>query len=324
LALLTLFLARALDGLTGGNVAVANAYLADISEASDRKRHYGWMTAAGSIGMIAGPALSGLLGGTALAEKLPILAAVVISALALGIIARFLPERGQPARPAVRLGRLRLRLGRSGRRQPGYSAGRRTNPRRQRARRVWAQPAVRYILIMYFLMFLGFNVFYTAFPVHAAETLAWSPLRLGLFFSVLSGVLAFVEGPVLGALARRFSDEQLVIAGGLILASNFLLLLSPALPLVYASAVLFALGNGLMWPSFLSVLSKTASEQYQGTVQGLAGSAGSIASIVGLILGGLLYRYLGPATFGVAAGLMFGFWLLSWRLPSLRPGAPLA
>ena len=67
--------------------------------------------------------------------------------------------------------------------------------------------------------------------------------------------------------------------------------------IVYFAAVLFAFGNGLMWPSFLSFLSKSAGSQYQGSVQGFASSFGSVASIIGLISGGILYATFSAQTF---------------------------
>jgi MFS transporter, DHA1 family, tetracycline resistance protein len=77
----------------------------------------------------------------------------------------------------------------------------------------------------------------------------------------------------------------------------------------YCSAV----GNGLMWPSFMSILSKRAGTVLQGAVQGVAGSFGSLASIIGLIMGGILYDFLGGTTFLVSAGVIFTVFILSFR-----------
>ena len=90
-------------------------------------------------------------------------------------------------------------------------------------------------------------------------------------------------------------------AGGLTLAAGFAALYSQSLVLVYAAAILVALGNGLMWPTFMSVLSKSANDQLQGAVQGIAQSAGAIASIIGLVAGGVLYVSVGEALFPAAA-----------------------
>ena len=92
--LLVLFFARALDGITGGNVSVANAYLADITEETERSSNFGKMAIFGNLGFILGPALAGALGATIWGEIPPVVAALVISAVASLIIAFKLPETG--------------------------------------------------------------------------------------------------------------------------------------------------------------------------------------------------------------------------------------
>ena len=84
--LILLFLARAIDGITGGNVSVANAYLADISTDQNRKKNFGKMSASGNLGFIIGPALAGVLGSTMLGDMLPVLMAMIISLMAIFII----------------------------------------------------------------------------------------------------------------------------------------------------------------------------------------------------------------------------------------------
>jgi len=84
--LILLFLARVLDGITGGNVSVANAYLADITTKEDRNKNYGKMSAAGNLGFIIGPAAAGVLGATIMGDILPIIMAMIISMVAIGAI----------------------------------------------------------------------------------------------------------------------------------------------------------------------------------------------------------------------------------------------
>jgi MFS family permease len=92
LPLLVMFVARACDGLTGGNVSVATAYLADITDESSRTANFGKLAVSGNLGFILGPAIGGLLSGTASGELLPVLAALTISFVATLIIAFKLPE----------------------------------------------------------------------------------------------------------------------------------------------------------------------------------------------------------------------------------------
>jgi MFS family permease len=150
--------------------------------------------------------------------------------------------------------------------------------------------------------------------VHVRQKLGWSITDMGIFFSVLSLLMIIVQGPVLSYLSQKFSESILIIFGNLILGTNFVLLFSGQLIIIYISAALFAIGNGLMWPSVLSILSKTAGKVYQGSVQGFASSLGSLASIIGLIAGGLLYSKIGSATFLIAAAAIYLVFALSFRL----------
>src|SRR5690606_25531842 len=92
LLLIVLFFSRTLDGITGGNISVANAYLADISTDKSRSKNFGKMAISSNLGFIVGPALAGILGSTAYEELLPVLAAVLISFAAVVVIAFKLKE----------------------------------------------------------------------------------------------------------------------------------------------------------------------------------------------------------------------------------------
>jgi MFS family permease len=137
---------------------------------------------------------------------------------------------------------------------------------------------------------------------------------MGIFYTVLSGIMVLVQGPILRKALKKFSEEKLVLIGSVILGTNFILYLSPDIILIYGAAVLFAVGNGLMWPPVMSILSNRAGNIHQGTVQGIANSFASLASIIGLLVGGLLYNLLGATTFLVSAGAIFTVFVLSFRL----------
>jgi MFS family permease len=139
-------------------------------------------------------------------------------------------------------------------------------------------------------------------------------LETSLFFGVLSLLLVLVEGPLLGRLVRRVREPWLIIAGCALLGVNFLLMQSLRVELVYLAAALFALGNGIMWPSLVSIVAKAGGERFQGAVQGLAGGAGSLAAIVGLIGGGIAFGLVGAGTFVASAALAFASAGLAVRL----------
>ena len=314
LPLLVIFLARAFDGLTGGNISVANAYVADVSSAEDRNRNFGRMGVAANLGMILGPALASVLGVTQYGEVLPVFAAAIIAAVGVVIIAVGLPESkrhaGLPECPRKEKGKV---LGQESR-DCILSVKAQEAPRRE----VLANPNVLFMMTLYFTILLSFNFYYTAFPIHAAQGLGWDVSDIGVFFATLSAMIVVVEGPVLSRLSRRFSEPTLIMVGLPILGTNFVVMQSMNVAVLYMGAVLFALGNGLMWPSVVSMVSKVAPDRFQGAVQGMAGSAGSLASIAGLVLGGITYTALGVGTFLICAGIAYGAFFLALRLPRLQ------
>ncbi|TAJ43347.1 MFS transporter [Methanofollis fontis] len=310
LPLVVLFAARALDGITGGNVSVANAYLADITPERERSRNFGRMSISTNLGFIVGPALAGVLAAGVYGEMAPVLGALFISVAGLVVILLWLPESG---RCAIRKGE-----GRGGiMRVLGMEPARCNGPadlKKTRIRAILSLRHIPFLMLLYFVLFLGFNIYYTSFVVFAAGDLSWTAAEIGLYFSVLSVLMVIVQGPVLSWASGRWAESTLIVLGCWVLGLNFLLLLTEHLALIYLAVVFFALGNGLMWPSFLALLSKIAGPVHQGAVQGAGGSAGGLASIVGLISGGLLYGAIGSRTFLIAAAIVFAAGALSFRL----------
>jgi MFS family permease len=308
--LIVLFVARALDGLTGGNVSVANAYLADITSDTDRSANFGRMAMAANLGFILGPAAAAVLGAIAVGEWLPVLAAFLVSVVATLVILLALrdPEPcvltadPEPASVGDVLG---------GDQKPCY---RLEAASRLTTREILRLPSVGVLLALQFLVFLAFNFYYIAFPVYAATGLGWTLADVGVFFTVMSLLMAIVQGPVLRRAARRFGDDRLVIVGSLLLAASFVFFVADRTAVIYGGTVVLALGNGLMWPSLLALLSKATDPRAQGAVQGLAGSLNAVASIVGLLGGGLLYSVMGGRVFLLSAAMTaFAFLLTVYR-----------
>ena len=297
LPLVVMFFARAADGITGGNVSVANAYLADITDESRRSENFGRMAISGNLGFIFGPALAGVLGASVYGEVLPVFAALLISVVATLIIAIGLKDTQShaleryPDRVSVR-----KVFG-----QEQKDCFRIKNADRVSAADILRLPGVSTLMLVYFLVMLGFSFFYIGFPIHVVQGLNWSVMDAGKFFAAFSLALIVVQGPVLARVSRKVSDRTLIIGGSLILAVGFLLLVGDTIIVIYCAAMLIALGNGLMWPSVMAVLSRVAGDTYQGAVQGFASSVGAIASIAGLILGGFLYNWVGAGVFAVSA-----------------------
>ena len=311
--LFILFLARAIDGITGGNISVANAYLSDLSSDESRSKNFGKMAISSNLGFILGPALAGILGGTIYGEILPVLAALILSVVTIFVISILLREsKPIPSSKEILVPEeTTIRKVFAQECRETYSTVNTTKPRFQE---VFKLRHISLLLVLYFLIFLGFNIYYAVFPTHAANDLKWSITQLGIFYAVLSGIMVLVQGPVLRKALKKFSEEKLVFIGSLILATNFILFVSNNIFAVGGAVILFAVGNGLMWPSFMSILSRRAGSKLQGAVQGVAGSFGGLASIVGLTLGGFLYNSIGVASFLISAGVILVVFVMSFRL----------
>jgi MFS transporter, DHA1 family, tetracycline resistance protein len=310
LPLVVVFVARALDGLTGGNVSVASAYLADITDDERRSADFGKMAISGNLGFILGPAIAGVLSGTAWGERLPVLAALVISLVAALIIAFALPESKtclldrdpEPAHARKIFG------------QEPKACFEIRGARALTMRQILGLDNVATLLAVYFLVMLGFNFYYVAFPIHAVRGLRWSAREVGGYFSVLSLAMVVAQGPVLSRASRRMSDATLSAIGSLVLAASFVFLLARQTALLYAGALLLALGNGLLWPSVVSMLAKAAGKSHQGEVQGIASSFGAVAGILGLLAGGILYARLEARVFLASAATILCVFVLALGL----------
>ncbi|MEL6191081.1 MAG: MFS transporter [Bacteroidota bacterium] len=299
LPLLLLFIARALDGLTGGNISVANAYLADISTDENRKANFGMMGMAGNLGFVLGPALAGVLGSTAMEEMLPVLGAILISILGVMAIYFGLPDSDKKEEETEEHKHLFL-----------------SDILRMRD--------ICILIVLYFVMFLGFNIFFSIFAVHASTTVGWEVAELGVFYSFLAFSMVLVQGPLLSWLNKFLKDLPLFLIGNVILMVSFLFLAQLNTTLLFTGGFLYALGNGLMWPSFQSILASEAGETYQGAIQGYATSSGSLASIIGLLAGGFLYKYLGAQTFIYISSIFLIVSLIGIRMVWRSTKPPLA
>lgn len=318
--LLIIFIARAVDGLTGGNVSVANAYVADVSNDETRARNFGRMGVAFSGGMIGGPSLASLLGLIDPSTALPVIAALTISVVTAVIIWVGLPEPDPCGLAMVDLDSPEVAASDVvgvEHRNCHYAAVATEVDRSAPL----GQQGVRFTLGLQFVILLAFNLFYASFPVYAARNLEWSVQRVGLYFTVMAALLVIVEGPILDRLSKRVEGWQLTAAGLVALSAHFGVLLVAEGNAVFLAAALFALGNGIMWPSVSAFLASLASRDTQGTVQGIAGSVSSLASIIGLLVGGVVFSVIEGGVFGIAGLVMLASAVLAGHLRVYEPAA---
>jgi MFS family permease len=313
LPLILLFVSRALDGLTGGNASVANAYVADITPADTRDARFGKMGVASNLGSMIGPVLVGILSGTMLGYELPVLATMGISLLSMMITIMVLPNP-KPCAAGLNphAGNALNVMGKEHR-----PCIRPKPPIKMSNADLVRLPGVRVFMATYFLVMLAFNFFYVSFPLQAATEMQWTVKHTGAFFSVMSVCMVAVQWSLLPRLTQVWSDKRLVCIGAFVLGLGFLALFPANNWMPFVGAVLIALGNGLMWPPVVALLSKAAGE-HQGAVLGLVGSVSAAASIMGLFLGGILYHHFTGWLFVLSAGFIFAVIILSIWFPRER------
>lgn len=290
--LVILFLSRIFDGITGGAVSVANAYLADISTKEDLSKNYGYMAVSANLGFVFGPMISGLLGETSLGLKLPIMIALGFGVIGFILIYFLIDEKEDV--------------------QLSISQSKEVNS--HSFLDVLRIPHIAVLLMLNFLIFLGFNFFYVSFPPYAlSPEIGWSLKELGFFYSVIGLMMAISQGPVLSFMSKRFSEGFLMSLGGLILSVGFFFLTYANTAAIFVCAAFISVGNGIMYPSLLALIASHGKGKEQGRIQGVASSFGSTASILGMVTGGFLFLNYGEKIFLISAIILLLASILSIR-----------
>lgn len=310
LPLIAVFAARIFDGFTGGNISVANAYLSDISTDEDRNKNFGQMGAATSIGFVVGPAFAGVLAATVMGELLPILIAALISLIAIFVIQTRLHEE-EPCEVDVGKRKWTLRRFFHIEQKDCFDTEDTEEKKKAKLKDLLKMPQIPLLYVIYFLTFLAFSLFYAGLPIYANTVLEWTAIELGIFLAFSSLIMVLVQGPLLSRLSGRVSSKVLIYTGAFFLGCGFLLLTFQQTPVIYIGCAIFSLGNGLMWPSFMGYLAGTGSKSTQGAIQGYGTSMGSFASIIGLVVGGLLFESLGTTVFVIGAIIFFSIVLVT-------------
>jgi MFS family permease len=300
-ALWMLFAARALAGACAGNIAAAQAYIADVTPPEKRARGMGIIGAAFGLGFIVGPALGGILAGNNLATanlRAPGLVAAALSLVALLGVVLVLKESlpaGLPQRSRrSRVEALRAALGRT---------------------------VLARLLAIFFLAILAFAGMEATFALWAMAQFGWGPAQIGYVFTYVGLLSAVMQGGLIGRLTARFGEEKLLLTGLTLIALGLLVIpLARDLGLLLVSVSFLALGMGAMQPSLNSLISRRAGVEEQGEVMGVAQSVASLSRVLGPLLAGALFAGLGrDSPFLCGMALVVAAALIGWRLPPAEP-----
>jgi MFS transporter, DHA1 family, tetracycline resistance protein len=256
--------ARLLDGASGGNILVAQAYVADVTAPEDRARGMGLIGMAFGLGFVFGPLLGGLLLCLPLADtwrlRVPFLVAAAFSTMAWVLVLTRLPESRHPGKPARESARVAS--------WKGIVA-------------TMSIPGIGRLILIGFLAVFAFAAFEGTFALFLQRRMHWDERNAAFAFAGIGFLSAVVQGGLIRRLVPRFGEARLIIAGLVLAACGFvgMSLVANALELA-GSMLLLGVGQGLLSPSVSGLLSRYTPMSAQGTVFGTLTSAQTLARMI--------------------------------------------
>lgn len=295
--LVLIYLSRVIDGVSGGNVSTAQAYISDVTTPQTRARGMGILGAAFGLGFVAGPALGGTLG-----HWHPAYPAFAAAAFSLGaaVLTYFkLPE--------------------SRVHKPDAAAEAWLHPRRFAA--VARQPMLFQLLLVGFVSMSAFVMMETVIALFLSreDTFHFEELHVGFFFAFIGVIIITVQGGLIGRLTRIFGEWPLAIAGPVFvtigMAGFAATAWHPVLPLLLLAGGFNACGRSFQHPTLSSLVSKYSRRDEQGVVFGMYHGLSSLARVIGPIVATLAYAQHRTGAFvtaGVITAITAG-WMLVLR-----------
>ena len=299
-----LFLSRMIDGLTGGNISVAQAYIADVTDESNRAKGMGLIGAAFGLGFILGPAIGGGLSRWGYA--LPAFAAATIAFLNLIAVFIWLPE-SLPEEQRAELAKKPRNI---------FSL--------RDLRHALSQPRVGSLLHIRFVYGLAFATFETMFALHAEHRLGLSAEATGYTMAYVGILVVIVQGFAIGRLTARYNETGLVFTSTILMAiSLFVWAFVPGLWLLLIVLIPIALAAGVLNTLLNSLLSKSVSALEVGGTMGISSTVESMTRVLAPTLGGVMLGYVGAWAPGVFGAILM-LWTISfvWRRFIANPEPP--
>lgn len=302
------FLSRIIDGLTAGNLSLAQAYIADVTEPENRAKSFGVIGIAFGIGFLIGPGVSGYL--SQFGYQYPIMAAASLSALSIICTATLLPKvepHTADAGDAAGSGPGGRRLGVLD--WKGYL-------------QYFARPDLGPLLWQFFFFAFSFSLFITGYALFAERRVHMGPKEVGYVLAWVGFLGIILQGGLMGRLVKRFGERTLIWTGFLISAtSNVWMAWVQTIPQMLANATYGAYG-GVVRPSVTALISHKASRREQGVVLGLTQSITSICQIVApIVAGALIDRGFLAAWALLAAVVAFGGMIAALRFQDVKAAA---
>lgn len=267
-----IFFSRFLDGVTAGNLTLAQAYISDVTAPENRAKSFGIIGIAFGLGFLIGPAISGLL--VQYGYQYPAWAAAGLSLTSVMCTYFLLPEAApKPAEDAGPGGR-RLGLLDWG----AYA-------------KYFQKPELAAVLGQFFLFCVMFSLFMAGFALFVRDRLAYTAKEVGYLFAYSGFIGVIIQGGLLGRLVKRFGEAPLARSGFLCAACGLALLaFSHGLGSLMVAFTAIAYGTGVLRPALTSLVTRHVGRDEQGVILGLTQTLNSASSIVSPLVAGFMIQ----------------------------------
>lgn len=267
-ALPLLFVARILAGVTGGNISIPQAYIADVTTPEERSRSMGLVGAAFGLGFTFGPMIGGLM--SRISYSAPFFFAAGLAAMNTLLVYLILPES----------------LSRQHRTRPHEDASITEVFRHGRG---WTFAIV---VATYFFLIVGFAIMTTLFALFTEKRFGYDARANGYLFGFVGIITVIVQGGLVGRMVKLFGEVILARIGMLLTAASLALLpVSSNLTLLLIACAGLSLGSGFASPPLSGLASQMIDRSWQGRALGVMQSAGSTGRLLGPLLGGWLLMF---------------------------------
>lgn len=276
------FLARIIDGITGGNITAAQAYISDITNEKERRQAMGLIGMAFGLGFMIGPMIGGLLGSVN--PSYPGFFAAFLALLSVLMVHFTLKEKGTNAQHSTPL------------KAPVYFDVLKDSKLRP------------FFLVSFLFPLAAASAFFLVYPLFLSKIFGYGQYEIGLLFGLIGLISIFVQGFVVRKFDHSVPDMTIIQIGLAATLFSFislgLIVVFPnfGIPLLAFSTIIIPFGHGLVFPTIKSYISKIGKET--GKLMGVADSYISIANAIGPVLGGIIFAYDIALPFGFGAALI--------------------
>jgi len=287
-----LFLSRIIDGITGGNISIAQAYIADVTTKENRARGMGLIGAAFGLGFIFGPAIGGAL--SKISYSTPAYFATAVSLITVLTTIFFLKETVN---------------------EDKASHSPRTKFSLTEFKRVLSLYPIGLLISVFFLLNTAFSIMQGNFALWTQKTFNFEPSQNGWLFTYVGILAVLIQMQVLPRVIKKFHENNILLISLLSMFIGLTLIpLSKHPNFLYVALFFIPLGNGLANPTIQALASENVPKEEYGETLGIMQSAGSMGRILGPIIGGEIFQALGKDIAFYFAGLIIFFTFVYLKL----------